>query len=195
MTGKLVGDEDKGETRRLFRLENGGDVAYVSWTQAIEALKYHVETLLKLFFMQAQMPDLSFDNMKSLGNIGFDARQMLLSDAHLKIGDESGAWIEFFERECNVIKAFLKMMNISWADEIDNIEVEHIITPFIQNDEDALINRVMKGNGGKPIFSQLESIKMAGYSDDPQSSLDQIQKEEAEAAKTNIGNVFNESTM
>ena len=90
---------------------------------------------------------------------------------------------------------FLKMMNISWADEIDNIEVEHIITPFIQNDEDALINRVMKGNGGKPIFSQLESIKMAGYSDDPQSSLDQIQKEEAEAAKTNIGNVFNESTM
>ena len=53
----------------------------------------------------------------------------------------------------------------------------------------------MKGNGGKPIFSQLESIKMAGYSDDPQSSLDQIQKEEAEAAKTNIGNVFNESTM
>lgn len=195
VTGKLVGDEDKGETRRLFRLENGGDVAYVSWTQAIEALKYHVETLLKLFFMQAQMPDLSFDNMKSLGNIGFDARQMLLSDAHLKIGDESGAWIEFFERECNVIKAFLKMMNISWADEIDNIEVEHIITPFIQNDEDALINRVMKGNGGKPIFSQLESIKMAGYSDDPQSSLDQIQKEEAEAAKTNIGNVFNESTM
>lgn len=108
VTGKLVGDEDKGETRRLFRLENGGDVAYVSWTQAIEALKYHVETLLKLFFMQAQMPDLSFDNMKSLGNIGFDARQMLLSDAHLKIGDESGAWIEFFERECNVIKAFLK---------------------------------------------------------------------------------------
>ena len=122
-------------------------------------------------------------------------KRQLLSDAHLKIGDESGAWIEFFERECNVIKAFLKMMNISWADEIDNIEVEHIITPFIQNDEDALINRVMKGNGGKPIFSQLESIKMAGYSDDPQSSLDQIQKEEAEAAKTNIGNVFNESTM
>lgn len=65
VTGELVGDEDKGEARRLFRLKNGGDIAYVSWTQAIEALKYHVDTLLKLFFMQAQMPDLSFENLNS----------------------------------------------------------------------------------------------------------------------------------
>lgn len=190
VTGELVGDEDKGEARRLFRLKNGGDIAYVSWTQAIEALKYHVDTLLKLFFMQAQMPDLSFENMKSLGNIGFDARQMILSDAHLKIGDESGAWIEFFERECNVIKEFLKMMNTSWADEIDNIEVEHVITPFIQNDEDALINRCMKGNGGKAIFSQLESIEMAGYSNDPKGTLNQIQKEDKADRQARMNNLF-----
>lgn len=190
VTGKLVGDEDKGESRRIFRLQDGGDVAYVSWTQAIEALKYHVETLLKLFFMQGQMPDLSFENMKNLGNIGFDARQMMLSDAHLKIGDESGAWIEFFERECSVVKEFLKFMNVEWKDEIDNIEVEHFITPFIQNDEDSLINRCMKGNGGKAIFSQLESIKMAGYSKDPKGTLKQIQKEDKEVQQTRMNSLF-----
>lgn len=190
VTGQLVGDEDKGESRRIFRLQDGGDVAYVSWTQAIEALKYHVETLLKLFFMQGQMPDLSFENMKNLGNIGFDARQMMLSDAHLKIGDESGAWIEFFERECSVIKEFLKFMNVEWKDEIDNIEVEHVITPFIQNDEDALINRCMKGNGGKAIFSQLESIRMAGYSNDPEDTLRQIQIEEREVQQTRMNSLF-----
>lgn len=190
VTGKLVGEEDKGESRRLFRLETGGDVSYVSWSQAIEALKYHVETLLKLFFMQGQMPDLSFENMKSLGNIGFDARQMILSDAHLKIGDESGAWIEFFERECSVIKEFLKFMNTDWRDEIDNVEVEHIITPFIQNDEAALINRLQKGNGGKAIFSQLESIRMAGYSNDPKETLRQIQEEDKAAQQTRVNSLF-----
>lgn len=190
VTGELVGDEDKGESRRLFRLKNGGDVAYVSWTQAIEALKYHVETLLKLFFMQGQMPDLSFENMKNLGNIGFDARQMMLSDAHLKIGDEAGAWIEFFERECSVIKEFLKFMNTDWKDEIDNVEVEHIITPFIQNDEDSLINRCMKGNGGKAIFSQLESIRMAGYSNDPEETLKQIQEEDKVASQARMNSLF-----
>lgn len=190
VTGELVGDEDKGESRRLFRLKNGGDVAYVSWTQAIEALKYHVETLLKLFFMQGQMPDLSFENMKSLGNIGFDARQMMLSDAHLKIGDESGAWIEFFERECSVIKEFLKFMNAEWKDEIDNVEVEHIITPFIQNDETAMTDRLIKQNGGKAIKSQLETIREAGYSNDPEATLKQIQEEEKVASQARVNNLF-----
>lgn len=190
VAGKLVGDEEKGESRRIFRLQDGGDVSYVSWSQSIEALKYHVETLLKLFFMQGQMPDLSFENMKSLGNIGFDARQMILSDAHLKIGDESGAWIEFFERECSVIKEFLKFMNTDWRDEIDNVEVEHIITPFIQNDEAALINRLQKGNGGKAIFSQLESIRMAGYSNDPKETLRQIQEEDKAAQQTRVNSLF-----
>lgn len=190
VAGKLAGDEEKGESRRIFRLQDGGDVSYVSWSQSIEALKYHVETLLKLFFMQGQMPDLSFENMKSLGNIGFDARQMILSDAHLKIGDESGAWIEFFERECSVIKEFLKFMNTDWKDEIDNVEVEHIITPFIQNDEAALINRLQKGNGGKAIFSQLESIRMAGYSNDPKETLKQIQEEDKAAQQTRVNSLF-----
>ena len=138
------------------------------------------------------MPDISFDNMKSLGNIGFDARQTLLTDAHLKVGDESGSWIEAFERECSVIKAFLKMMNVSWASEVDNVEVEHIITPFIQMDEDATTDRLIKQNGGKAIKSQLQTIREAG-SNDPEATLLQIQKEEAAASQSRISNIFEQS--
>lgn len=195
IAGQIKGEEDKGESRRIYRVENGGDVSYVSWSQAIEALKYHVDTLLKLYWMQAQMPDVSFDNMKSLGNIGYDARQMLLTDAHLKVGDESGPWIEFFERECSVVKEFLKFMNTSWASEIDDIEIEHIITPFIQNDEDAMADRILKLNGGKPVMSQLESIQQAGYSNDAQATLEQIRKEDAEASQSRISNIFGESAV
>lgn len=179
IVGGLKGKEDKGESYRVVRCETGGDVSYVSWSQSIEALKYHVDSMEKLYWMQAQIPDLSFENMKGLGNIGYDARQTLLTDAHLKIGDESGTWIEFLERECNVIKAFLKIMNRKWASEIDNINVEHIITPYIQNDELAEINRRMKANGNKPIESQLESIQKYGDSSDPAATLKQIQEEEA----------------
>ena len=195
IAGQIKGEEDKGESRRIYRVENGGDVSYVSWSQAIEALKYHVETLLKLYWMQSQMPDVSFDNMKSLGNIGYDARQMLLTDAHLKVGDESGAWIEFFEREGSVIKEFLKYMNNAWKNEIDNIEIEHIISPFIQNDETALADRLIKLNGGKAIMSQLESIQQAGYSNDAQATLEQIQREEAMDSKNRIRNIFEESSI
>lgn len=191
VAGDIQGAESKGESRRVFRVMSGGDVSYVSWAQSIEALKYHVETLLNLFWSQSQMPDISFANMKALGNIGFDARQTLLTDAHLKVGDESGTWVEAFERETNIIKAFLKMMNTAWANEVDEVEVEHIIKPFIQMDEDAMTDRLIKQNGGKAIKSQLQTIREAG-SNDPEATLAQIQREEAEAMQSRMSDLFNE---
>ncbi len=190
VVGDLQGTENKGESQRIYRVEVGGSVSYVSWSQAIEALRYHVSILLNMFWSQGQMPDVSFEQMKSLGNIGYDARQTLFMDAHLKVGDESGAWIEFFERECNVIKAFLKQMNTAWADEVDNVDVEHIISPFIQNDEAAEIDKWTKANGGKPIVSQLESIQNAGLSADPAQTLEQINQENAEAAMSQMQSIM-----
>lgn len=194
VAGKLEGGEDKGNERRVYRVEADGDVSYVSWNQAIEAVKYQVDTLLKFFFMQLQLPDISFENMKSLGSIGYDARQTLLTDAHLKVGDEQDTFIEYFEREANIIKEFLKKMNVKWASKIDEIDIEHEITPFIQNDEKADIEKRQLANGGKPIESHLESIAKFGQSDNPDETLRQIQEEEAASAKSNsIMSVFNDN--
>lgn len=185
---KVVGqltdsDEDKGSGRRVWGVENGGDISYVSWSQSIEATKYHVEQLLKLFFMQAQMPDVSFENMKGLGSIGYDARQTILTDAHLKVGDESGMFIECLEREYNIVKAFLKLMNPSWADLLDELDVEHIITPFVQNDEKADIQKWSLACGNKAVVSQEEAIAMLGLSSNPKETLDKIREDEQSSAQ------------
>lgn len=175
VAGSIVGDEIKGETRRVYRVMEGGDVSYVSWAQSNQALEYYVSTLINMFFMQAQMPDISFSNMARLGNIGYDARKTLLTDAHLKIGDESGAWIEFLERENSIVKAFLKKLNVGFKeDDIDSILIENIITPFIQEDEMQNIEKWSKAGGGTPLVSPLEAIENAGLSEDPQTTLAQI---------------------
>lgn len=187
----MVNGERKGEDYRLFRMKEGGNVEYVSWQQAIEALKFNVSELTEFFWSLAQMPDISFSNMQKLGNIGYDARETLLTDAHLKVGDESGDFIEFFDRETNIIKAFLVQMHPEFAEEIDNVEVEHIITPFIQRNEETEINKRLKANGGKAIESQRESIARFGKSSDPQKTLDEIRQEEAEeASATAVPDIF-----
>lgn len=178
VAGQIIGDENKGETRRVYRVEEGGDVSYVSWAQSNEALKYHVDSLLKFYWMQAQMPDISFENMKSLGDIGYDSRRTLLTDAHLKIGEESGPWMEFLSRECNVIKAFLKKMQPAWEKDIDEVEVEHIITPFIIEDEQAQVDLHMKANGGQPVESLRESIQRIGKSKNVEETIKEIIKEQ-----------------
>lgn len=180
--GGIVGKEKKGESNRIWRVESDGDISYVSWNQSQEAVNNQTSTLLKLYWMLSQIPDISFDNMKGLGNIGYDARQTLLTDARLKINEESGAWKECFEREFNVIKAFLKQMNNAWANELDNITCEHIITPYVPQDENYDINIRMKANGGMPVESQLESIVKLGKSKDPTSTLKEIRKDQAASA-------------
>lgn len=184
--GTLIGDMVKGETRRIYRVSEGGDVSYVSWAQAVGALEYHVQSLLKYFWMQSQMPDISFENMKSLGNIGYDSRRTLLTDAHLKIGEESGAWLEFLNRECNVIKAFLKKLNTKWEKELDMLQIEHKITPFIIEDEQAQLDLHMKANGGKPVESQRESIQRLGKSANVDETIRQINEEAAQQAALSV---------
>ena len=188
VSGGIQGEEDKGESRRVYRVENGGDVQYVSWSQSTEALKFHVDKMFELFWVQSQMPDISAPKMMGLGNIGFDARQTIFTDAHLKVGDEAGGLVESFERECNIIKAFLKLMNVKYANEVDNVDVEHVVTPFIQRNEADEIKKWMTANGGKPVISQVESISRTGLADDATAMYDQIVKEtnEANAARASV---------
>lgn len=182
IAGNLIGEENKGETRRIYRVNEGGDVSYVSWAQSVSALEFHTNALLRYFWQQAQMPDISFENLKSLGQIGYDARKMMFTDAHLKIGEETGPWLEFLTRECNVIKAFLKKMNVKWASEIDKVHVEHVITPFIIEDEAAKLDYHMKANGNKPVESHRESIMRLGKSKNVEQTLSEIQADMAAQA-------------
>lgn len=188
--GEMLEDE-KNEPVKVFRVENGGNVQFVSWAQGLDATKWHVDYLWGLYHKLAQLPDISAETMAALGNIGYDARQTLLMDAHLKVGDESYPWIEGFERETSVIKAYLKEMNVKWsAEDIDSVEVEHVITPFILNDEAAEIQKWITATGGKPVCSQLTGIKNAGLSGSAEEELEQIQKEEASAQMTAMAGVF-----
>ena len=190
ITGKIIGNDNKDSSQKVYKFENGGGVQYVTWTQAIEAIKYHVETLFRLIWQRVQLPDLSFENIKGMGAVSGEARKTLLTDAHLKVGDEQGAFIEYFEREANIIKAYLKKLNPAWSNKVDEIEIEHIITPFIQNDEANVITRYINANGGKPLVSWKESIELAGLSSDADQTFEQLQQEQAQEQATKMSGLF-----
>lgn len=179
----VKGQEKKGESNRVWRVEKGGDVSYVSWAQSVEAYKFQVDVMKNWIFTLEQLPDISFDNMKSLGNIGYDARMLMFADAHLRVGNESGPILEFLERENNVVKAFLKQMNKSWEGEIDNVSIDNVITPYVPNDVSSKVSICLNGTGNKPMMTQLDAIKFLGLSKNPEETLEELKKEEEEAAK------------
>jgi hypothetical protein len=171
-------------------VESGGDVGYVSWAQSTEASKNNFNTLKNLYWSQAQLPDISFENMKGLGNIGYDARQTLFADAKLKVEGETGDFVEFLEREGNVLKAFLKVMNPEWAKRLDEIEIEHTINVYDYADQKSQIEIWTAANGGKALISQRESIEKAGLTQDSYKTYDDIQNEEGQAAEARVNSIM-----
>ncbi|MFB5946107.1 phage portal protein [Albibacterium profundi] len=186
--GKLKGAPTKGEGNKVFFTEDGtGGAEYASWQQSPESVRFQFETLLRLFFTELQLPDLSFENIKGIGAQSGESRKWMLVDAHLKVGDESEIYLDSLEREYNIIKAFLGLMNPKWKGTVGDLELTPEIRPFTVEDEKGRVEVLVAANGNKPIISQQQAVKQAGLVDDPDEDWVQIQ---AEYTKENTFNVF-----
>lgn len=171
-------DENK-EFRSIMQYPKGSTAQYVTWQQAVENLKFYVAELRQSFFTQLQLPDWSYESMKSNPMSG-ESRKQLFIDAQLKVKDESGRLIEFYDREVNVVKAFAKAsLPTSYHADIDALPVENVITPFTITDEKDTITNLTTANGGKPLISHRESIEMYGHSTDVDKTLQEIAEDEA----------------
>lgn len=173
------GDEksENKEFRSVMQYPKGSTAQYVTWQQAVENLKFYVEELRQMFFTQLQLPDWSYEKMSQQALSG-ESRKQLFIDSQMKVNDESGRLLECFDRETNVLKAFLKvMLGEKYHKDIDALKVETIITPFAITEEKETIDKLVTANGGKPIISQRESIEQLGWSTDPDKTLREISDE------------------
>lgn len=178
------GDEkpESKEFKAVMQYPKGSTAQYVTWQQAIDNLKFYVSELRSLFFTQLQLPDWSYEKMSQQALSG-ESRKQLFIDAQMKVNDESGRLLEGFDREINVIKAFLKAaLPKHYRSDIDALKVETRITPFSITDTKETVDMLMTANGGVPIMSQRETIEEFGHSDDVDKTLEEISQQGVEDA-------------
>lgn len=171
---KESNDEKRG--RDVLQYPKDAKAGFETWQQATESLKFHVEELKKDYFMNLQLPDMSMENMKAVAMSG-ESRKMMFIDAQMKAGDESGIWLEAFDREINVIKAHCKTMFPGLSGAFDSLEVETRINPFQINDDSEKIGNLTNATGGKQIMSQRTAIQILGEVDDVDAELEAINSE------------------
>lgn len=183
------GKEKPGDNEGRNVMQYGKDdkAGYVTWQQAVDTVKFHIDEIKRNFFMSLQLPDMSMENMKATPMSG-EARKMMFIDAQMKVTDESGIWLECFDREINVVRAFMKKMFPSLASAIDSLAVEVCITPYQIHDESEQISNLTNATGGKAIMSQKTAIRELGYVSDVDEELRQIKEESA-------NDLFIESTI
>jgi hypothetical protein len=181
---KIPFGEEKNENtefKSVFLYPKGSEVRYVTWDQAIENLRFYTSELRQSFFTQLQLPDWSYESMKTTPMSG-EARKQMFIDAWLKVLQESGRLIEMLDREINIVKAFLKIMLPAKEKDIDNIQVTNEITPFSISDDKEKISNIMQATGGKPILPQRDGVAMLGWADDVDKAMEQLQQEDTDNA-------------
>ena len=72
------------------------------------------------------------------------------------------------------------------------LEIEYVVTPFIQNDETVEIANLCKLAGGVPLISQKEAIGQLAWSENPEETIAAINNETKERTKSNtiVGDIF-----
>lgn len=180
--GEIEGELPVGDTaRQVYKLSEGGDVDLVAPVLKTEDSKTHVDMLKQVNCEVTQLPDLSLENIKGLGVQSGEARKTLLTDAHLKVRDESHDIIEFLDREFEVIKAIVAHENPEWEQFVHTTYCEQKITPFIQNDRSADINDYTKASG--TLMSRKAAVIEADLTEDPEADYEQMVSEEAVIAE------------
>ena len=113
-----------------------------------------------------------------------EARKMLFIDCQMKVTDESGDWIEFFDREVNVVRAFCKIMFPKLAGAFDSLGVENVITPYQINSMSDDIKDGVAATNGKAVASRRTIVRRLGLV--PEEELDEeIKRIDEEEQVTN----------
>lgn len=178
--GNIEGWSAKGEAGKVIQGKDdpqgdGGkaELSYITWDRAPESIKLEKDMLLDFIYTLTQTPNLSFEQMAGLGDISGAAFDRMMIDAHLKAADlQNGMYGEGVQRRLNFL-----CYACAGAEKIlsaRDMEISAVFNKFSIDDVADRINNAKNANGGLPVISQEESIKMAGLTDDPKATLEAI---------------------
>ena len=187
--GKLKNYLNKGPGGGV-ELDKDSDMNYLSWDQATDSIKLEIDNLVKNIQLFSQTPNISFDEVKSLGALSGTALKMLFLDAHLKVMEKREIYDEYLQRRINIIKRILATLNPAWKSAIDNLVIEPEIVPFMVENEKEQVEIALLKNGNKPLESHEKSVK--NWQGQDTEDYDKIKQEETEASNRDYFNSVTE---
>lgn len=184
--GKVLGFAEKGEQGKIAQVEKDGKLEYLSWDQAPDSVKLEIETLLELIFTCTQTPNISFSQMKGLGNLSGVALKLMFMDPHMKVENKIELFGEMFQRRLNLIKAICsKAVDTSLEADAKLLNIEPVFKPYMPRNEKEEMETLTTATGGKAVLSRKTAIANNLFVSDPEAELEELLKEEELASQQN----------
>jgi hypothetical protein len=163
LTGTVESLPGKEETGKVVKLSgDGAGAEYLSPSMAVDMVKDERTTLNDYILYFTDTPDLSSEQLKSLGQDSGKALEMKFFPAILKAMDKLEVFEEMIDREVSIIKAMItNIIDVSpeMASEIKNLKIGYQFgNPLPDNIKD-MIEMLSTAAGGKPIMSQKTAVE------------------------------------
>ncbi len=179
--GKMQGYAQKGEAGKIITGDKETEAKYLEWKAACESISLEHSMNREDIFSLTQTPDISFNNIKNIGNLGVGAQKMLFMDAHLKVMDNMEVYGPYLQRRINIIKAYLGVFNTGMAKDAANVIIKPVVTPYILGDDKETADILsIATNGG--FMSKKTATEKMGWVQDADKEFEQIQAEERAAS-------------
>ncbi len=168
-------DEDTGK-------EIHGDADYLVWQQSIDSIKEELSQLRNELYSGTSTPDLSFDNLKGIGNQSGVARKFMMMDAIIKASDNMEIFEPVVQRCISVVKTGISnISNIKYKGDLEDNNIEAKFGTILPEDLTEELDNLSTANGGKPINSQKTITARSPYTKDVEEEIKQMEKEDSQS--------------
>ncbi|PKP11967.1 MAG: phage portal protein [Bacteroidetes bacterium HGW-Bacteroidetes-4] len=179
--GKVLGFASKGERGKAFQLEEGGSLDMLSWDSAPEAVALEIKTLKNEILSNTQTPDISFDNLKSIGNVSGIALKLMFIDAHMAVSDKEEVFGINIQRRLNLLRAMVgNVIDVSLKQACDEIDISPVFTPYLPKnvqEESTTVN----DSYASGTISRETAVHKHPLVSNPVKELEQIKLEQSES--------------
>jgi len=181
VSGEVKGFSTKGEQGKIIQGDKGTAAEYLSWDSGPDSIKLEIDTLKDLIYTLTQTPDISFSQMKGLGNLSGVALKMMFLDAHMKAENKIEIMGEMFQRRINLIAKICTVANIKLEPVLKTLDIEPVFTPYLPRNEKEEMETLTTGTS-KAIMSQKTAVKNNPFVQNADAEMKLIEVEAKEAA-------------
>lgn len=184
--GRLEGFAEKGEQGSVFVGGDSSQMSVLSWDSSPESVKGEIAYLFNIIYSFTSVADISFENMKTLGNNTSGAAIRLMFTApYMKADLKTEMFGEMFTRRCNIVAngicntgAYVKGIDQSVSEKID---FEPVFKPYLPKNDVELLQLITSSNGGAKSTSNRRAIELNPLNDDPDKVEEEMKSEQEEA--------------
>ena len=164
--------------------EYHGDADYLVWQQSIDSIKLELETLRNEIYSGSSTPDLSFENMKSIGALSGTAIELMFIETYIKAAEKMEIFGPVVQRCVSVVKAMISdVTDTKHKEGLKKAKPEVTFDSILPDDLKEKIEMLVSANGGKAINSQETIVSNSPFTKNQTEELARLKQEADEESE------------